>query len=89
MYDTPYWVSLVQDIGVVVAVVVATVSAVIAVGRFLIVKPLESYIDQRTPKNGGKSLGELHAKVDALHERVINVEKSIIRLDNEVEHLAD
>lgn len=89
MYATPDWVQLVQDIGVVVAVLVATISAVVAVGRFLIVKPLEAYIDQRTPKNGGKSLGELHAKVDALSERIINVEKSIIRLDNEVEHLAD
>lgn len=89
MYETPDWVALLQDVGVVLAVVVAFVSAVVAVGRFLIVKPLEAYIDQRTPKNGGKSLGELHVKVDVLTERVINVEKQVIRLDNEVEHLAE
>lgn len=88
-YITPEWVNLAQDLGILLAVIAAFVSAVIAVGRFLIVKPLEQYINERTPRNGGKSLGELHVKVDALSERVIAIEKEVIRLDGEVEHLAD
>lgn len=89
MYDTPAWVQLVQDIGIVVAVVVATVSAVVAMGRFLIVRPLEQYIDQRTPKNGGRSLSDLHAKVDQMSERIVRIEKEIIRIDGELDHLVD
>ncbi len=89
MYDTPAWVQLIQDIGIVVAVVVATVSAVVAMGRFLIVRPLEQYIDQRTPKNGGRSLGDLHAKVDQMSERIVRIEKEIIRIDGELDHLVD
>ena len=89
MYDTPAWVQLVQDIGIVVAVVVATVSVVVAMGRFLIVRPLEQYIDQRTPKNGGRSLSDLHAKVDQMSERIVRIEKEIIRIDGELDHLVD
>lgn len=89
MYDTPEWVQIVQDIGIVVAVIVATLSAVIAMGRFLIVRPLENYIDQRTPKNGGRSLGDLHLKVDQMSERIVRIEKEIIRIDGELDHLVD
>lgn len=89
MYDTPDWVSVAQDVGSLVAICVALVGAVVAVGRFLIVRPLEHYIDQRTPRNGGRSLGDLHVKVDAMAERVVRIEKEIIRIDGEVQHLAD
>lgn len=89
MYDTPTWIQLVADVGIVLAVVVATVSAVIAAGRFLIVRPLEQYIDQRTPKNGGRSLGDLHLKVDQLTERIVRMEKEIIRIDSELDHIVD
>ena len=89
MYETPDWVNLLQDVGVVLALIVAFISAVVAVGRFLIVRPLEHYIDQRTPKNGGKSLGDLHIKFDAMSERIVRIEKEIIRLDKEVEYLAE
>lgn len=89
MYDTPTWIQLVQDLGIVLAVVVATVSAVVAVGRFLIVRPLEQYIDQRTPKNGGRSLGDLHLKVDQLTDRIVRMEKEIIRIDTELDHIVD
>lgn len=89
MYQTPEWVQMVQDIGILIGVVVAVVGAVAAVGRFLIVRPLEHYIDQRTPRNGGKSLGDLHVKVDAMSERIVRIEKEIIRIDGELDHLAE
>lgn len=89
MYETPDWVNAVQDIGVVFALLVAFVSAVVAAGRFLIVRPLEHYIDQRTPKNGGRSLGDLHVKFDAMNERIVRIEKEIIRIDGELDHLVD
>lgn len=88
-YTTPDWINIAQDAGVLLAVIVAFVSAVVAVGRFLIVKPLQQYINERTPRNGGRSLGELHVKVDALSERVIAIEKEVIRIDGEIDHLAD
>lgn len=89
MYETPDWVQIVQDIGILIGVMAAVIGAVAAVGRFLIVRPLEHYIDQRTPRNGGKSLSELHLKVDAMAERIVRIEKEIIRIDGEVQHLAD
>lgn len=89
MYQTPEWIQLVQDIGILIGVVAAVVGAVAAVGRFLIVRPLEHYIDQRTPRNGGKSLSELHQKVDVISERIVRIEKEIIRIDGELDHLAD
>ena len=89
MYETPDWVNAVQDIGVVFALLVAFVGAVVAAGRFLIVRPLEHYIDQRTPKNGGRSLGDLHTKFDAMNERIVRIEKEIIRIDGELDHLVD
>ena len=88
-YDTPDWVQAVQDAAVVLAFLSAVIGAVIAVGKFLIVKPLERYIDQRMPKNGGKSLGELHDKVDDVVRRISRIEKEIVRIDEEIEHLAD
>ena len=88
-YATPDWIAVVRDLGIVLGVIVAFVSAVVAVGRFLIVKPLERYIDARMPKNGGKSLGELHDKVDDLAKRICRIEKEIVRIDEELEHIAD
>ena len=88
-YDTPDWVQVVQDAAVVLAFLTAVIGAVIAVGKFLIVKPLERYIDQRMPKNGGRSLGELHDKVDEVVKRIGRIEKEIVRIDEEIEHLAD
>ena len=41
------------------------------------------------PKNGGKSLGELHDKVDDVVRRIGRIEKEIVRIDEEIEHLAD
>jgi hypothetical protein len=88
-YDTPDWVQIVQDAAIVLAFLSAVVGAVIAVGKFLIVKPLERYIDQRMPKNGGKSLGELHDKVDEVVKRIGRIEKEIIRIDEELDHIAE
>lgn len=88
-YATPDWVEIVRDLGIVLGVIVAFVSAVVAVGRFLIVKPLERYIDQRMPKNGGKSLGELHDKVDEVVSRICRIEKEIVRIDEELDHIAE
>lgn len=89
MYETPDWVQMVQDIGILIGVVIAVVGAVAAVGRYLIVRPLEHYIDQRTPRNGGKSLGDLHQKVDVISDRIVRIEKEIIRIDGELDHLVD
>lgn len=89
MYDTPDWVQIVQDAAIVLAFLSAVVAAVVAVGKFLIVKPLERYIDQRMPKNGGRSLGELHDKVDDVVRRISRMEKEIVRIDEELEHIAE
>ena len=88
-YDTPDWVQIVQDAAIVLAFLTALVGAIVAVGRFLIVKPLERYIDVRMPKNGGKSLGDLHTKVDDMASRISRIEKEIVRIDEELEHIAD
>ena len=88
-YDSPDWILAVQDAAVVLAFLTALIAALVAVGKFLIVKPLERYIDQRMPKNGGKSLGELHDKVDEVVRRISRIEKEIVRIDEEIEHLAD
>jgi peptidoglycan hydrolase CwlO-like protein len=89
MYDTPDWIQIVQDAAIVLAFLSALIAALVAVGKFLIVKPLERYIDQRMPKNGGKSLSELHDKVDGIVNRISRMEKEIVRIDEEIEHLAD
>lgn len=86
-YETPDWIQVVQDAAIVLAFVVALVAATAAVGKFLIVKPLERYIDERTPRNGGKSLSELHTKVDALAEKVARIDSEITRLDDELDAL--
>ena len=88
-YDTPDWVQMVQDAAIVLAFLTAVVAAVIAVGKFLIVKPLERYIDARMPKNGGKSLGDLHEKVDEVVKRITRIEKEIVRIDEELDHIAE
>lgn len=88
-YDTPDWVQIVQDAAIVLAFLTALIAAVIAVGKFLIVRPLERYIDQRMPKNGGKSLGDLHEKVDDVVRRIGRIEKEIVRIDEELDHIAE
>ena len=88
-YDTPDWVQMVQDAAIVLAFLTAVVGAVIAVGKFLIVRPLERYIDARMPKNGGKSLGDLHEKVDEVVKRITRIEKEIVRIDEELDHIAE
>ena len=88
-YDTPDWVQIVQDAAIVLAFLTAVIGAVVAVGKFLIVKPLERYIDQRMPKNGGKSLSDLHEKVDEVVKRITRIEKEIVRIDEELDHIAE
>lgn len=89
MYETPDWVTIVQDAAIVLAFLSAAVAGLVALGKFLIVKPLERYIDQRMPKNGGKSLSDLHDKVDGIVKRISRMEKEIVRIDEEIEYLAD
>ena len=86
-YETPDWVEIVRDAAIVLAFLVALIAALTAVGKFFIVKPLERYIDERTPRNGGKSLGDLHTKVDALGGRIVRIETEITRLDDELDAL--
>lgn len=86
-YETPDWVEIVRDAAIVLGFLVALIAALTAVGKFFIVKPLERYIDERTPRNGGKSLGDLHTKVDALGERIVRIETEITRLDDELDAL--
>jgi len=88
-YDTPDWVQIVQDAAIVLAFATALLASLVALGKFLIVKPLERYIDQRMPKNGGKSLGELHDKVDEVVRRIGRIEKEIVRIDEELDHIAE
>jgi len=88
-YDTPDWVQIVQDAAIVLAFLTALIGAVIAIGKFLIVKPLERYIDQRMPKNGGRSLGDLHEKVDDVVRRIGRIEKELVRIDEELDHIAE
>lgn len=86
-YETPDWVEIVRDAAIVLGFIVALVAALTAAGKFFIVKPLERYIDERTPRNGGKSLGDLHTKVDALGQRMTRIENEIVRLDDELDAL--
>ena len=88
-YDTPDWIQIVQDAAIVLAFLTAVVGALIALGKILIVKPLERYIEARMPKNGGKSLGDLHIKVDDMATRISRIEREIVRIDEEIEHLAE
>ena len=88
-YATPTWVEITRDAAIVLAFLTALVASLVAVGKFLIVKPLERYIDQRMPKNGGKSLSELHDKIDDLVRRICRIEKEIVRIDEEMDHLAE
>jgi hypothetical protein len=88
-YMTPDWIAAVRDVGIVLGVISAFVAAVIAVGKFLIVRPLQEYIDDRTPKNGGLSLRELHDKFDEISLRISRIEKEITRIDEELEEHVD
>lgn len=89
MYQTPLWIQYVRDAAIVLAFLVALVGAVTAAGKFFIVRPLERYIDARAPKNGGKSLGDLHVKVDGLIERIVRIESEVVRIDEELEVMDD
>jgi hypothetical protein len=88
-YDTPDWIQIVQDAAIVLAFLTAVIGALIALGKILIVKPLERYIEARMPKNGGKSLSDLHTKVDDMATRISRIEREIVRIDEEIEHLAE
>ena len=88
-YMTPDWIAAVRDVGIVLGVISAFVAAVIAVGKFLIVRPLQEYINERTPKNGGQSLKELHQKFDQLNSRIARIEQEIVRIDEELEEHVD
>ena len=88
-YMTPDWIAAVRDVGIVLGVISAFVAAVIAVGKFLIVRPLQEYINERTPKNGGQSLKELHQKFDQLNTRIARIEQEIVRIDEELEEHVD
>lgn len=88
-YDTPDWIQIVQDAAIVLAFLTAVIGALIALGKILIVKPLERYIEARMPKNGGKSLGDLHTKVDDMATRISRIEREIVRIDEELEHIAE
>jgi hypothetical protein len=88
-YNTPDWIQIVQDAAIVLAFLTAVLGALIALGKILIVKPLERYIEARMPKNGGKSLGDLHIKVDDMATRISRIEREIVRIDEEIEHLAE
>lgn len=85
MYETPDWIEIIRDAAVVLAFLAALVASLTAVGKYFIVKPLERYIDERTPRNGGKSLGDLHTKMDTLGDRMSRIETEIVRLDTELE----
>jgi hypothetical protein len=87
MYETPDFVFIVRDAAIVLGFLVAFIGAVIAVGKFLIVKPLQQYINERTPMNGGKSLKELHDKFDVLGDRIARIERELVRIDEELDHV--
>lgn len=87
MYETPDWIEVMRDAAIVLAFLTALIASLMAVGKFFIVRPLERYIDERTPRNGGKSLGDLHTKVDALAVQVQGIEREITRLDDELDAL--
>ena len=89
MYESPTWVEVIQDAAIVLAFFTALVGSVIAAGRFFILKPLQHYIDERTPKNGGQSLKELHQKFDQLDTRIARMERELVRIDEELEEHVD
>lgn len=91
-YVTPDWINAVQDSAVVLAFLVALAGALMAIGRWLIVRPLVRLIDERTKQiqpeaNGGKSLSDLHAKVDGLSVRLSRVEREMLRIDEELDEI--
>lgn len=93
-YATPDWISITRDLGIVLAVIVAFVTSVIAVGKVLVLRPLERLIDEKTRPiqpytNGGKSLADVHLKLDELGVRVIRIERELVRLDEEIEDLVE
>ncbi len=89
LYETPDFVLVLRDAAIVLAFMVAFIGAVVAVGKFLIVKPLQQYINERTPANGGQSLKELHEKVDQITDRIASIERKVRQIDEELEHVDD
>jgi len=89
-YTTPDWISVVRDAAIVIGFLIAIAGAVVAVGRVIIVKPIIRLIDERTKQiqpeaNGGKSLSDLHDKMDSLSTRLSRVERELLRIDEELE----
>lgn len=73
VYNTPDYVLVFEDVAKVLAAVIAAATVLAALGRFLIVRPLLSYIDSKTAQiqpnaNGGQSLADLHKRVDDIQE---------------------
>lgn len=89
LYETPDFVLVLRDAAIVLAFMVAFIGAVVAVGKFLIVKPLQQYINERTPANGGQSLRELHEKVDQITDRIASIERKVRQIDEELENVDD
>jgi uncharacterized protein YneF (UPF0154 family) len=87
LYETPDFVLVFRDAAIVLGFMVAFIGAVVAVGKFLIVKPLQQYINERTPVNGGQSLKELHQKVDQITDRIASIERKVRQIDEELEHV--
>jgi hypothetical protein len=91
-YVTPDWVNAVRDLAIILGFLVALCGAIIAVGRWLIVKPMIRLIDERTRQiqpdaNGGKSLSDLHLKLDDMAIRMSRVERELLRIDEELEDI--
>lgn len=89
VYETPDFVLVVRDAAIVLAFMVAFIGAIVAVGKFLIVKPLQQYINDRTPANGGQSLRELHEKVDKIIDRISSIEHKVREIDEELDEHVD
>jgi hypothetical protein len=69
-----YWAEIVTAIGVIT-------TGVIIAFRYLILKPLVKLIDERTKQiqpeaNGGKSLTDLHHRIDNIESRFDTLEES-------------
>jgi hypothetical protein len=91
-YVTPDWVKAVQDSAVVLGFLIALIGGLVAVGRVMIVKPLKRLIEESTRQiqpeaNGGKSLADLHVKVDGLGTRLSRVERELLRIDEELDEI--
>jgi len=69
-----YWAEIVTAIGIIT-------TGVITAFRFFILKPLVRLIDERTKQiqpnaNGGKSLTDLHHRIDAVEQKFDTIEET-------------